>query len=270
MELIEHGENHYGKTSEARLIAYKHGDKTIVGDSFFTAPFKIMSPFYQEDLMQVMILSASAGIMAGDKQKFLFEVRKGAKAEILSQSYEKIHKMESGQATRETCLKVDSNSYLKYSPLPTLPFAESAFESTTTVYLEDVTSRFVMVEILACGRDARGERFRYRYYKNLVKVYIRDDLIYRDNTRYDPLQFPMEGIGFYEGYSHQANILLFNMKCTPEWIEQVRDNFTKLEDFTGGITRLTSGDVVIRMLGKSAQQLEMISEKLYQYLVKSI
>ncbi len=262
MEQLEEKKNQYGKISEVRLRACKQGEKTMVADCFFTAPFKIMSPFYKKDEMQVMLLTASAGIMEGDMQKLEIQVEEGAKMEMLSQSYEKIHKMEHSHATRETHLQVSKNAYLKYNPLPTIPFAESAFESTTNVYLEDKTSKFSMVEILSCGREARGERFQYRRYKNQVHIYVQDQLIYRDNTLYEPSRFPMEKMGFYEGYSHQANVLLFHCNCTTEWIEQVREEFAKLDNFTAGITRIASGDVVIRMLGESAQQLENVVERI--------
>lgn len=50
--------------------------------------------------MQVMVLSASAGIMEGDVQKFDIHVNPGTSLEYLSQAYEKIHKMKEGMARR--------------------------------------------------------------------------------------------------------------------------------------------------------------------------
>lgn len=38
---------------------------------------------------QVMLLSASAGIMDGDRQEFDLNIREGASVEFISQSYEK-------------------------------------------------------------------------------------------------------------------------------------------------------------------------------------
>ena len=43
-----------------------------------------------------MPLCASAGIMAGDSQEFSYHVKEGADLEVLSQSFEKIHKMDEG------------------------------------------------------------------------------------------------------------------------------------------------------------------------------
>lgn len=62
--------NQFGKLSKLHITtAYKEG-KTIMEDVSFTAPFKIMHPFYEKkDFMTVMLLTASAGIMAGDRQE---------------------------------------------------------------------------------------------------------------------------------------------------------------------------------------------------------
>lgn len=78
-----------------------------------------MLPFYlREDYMQVMVLSASAGIMEGDVQKFDIHVNSGTSMEYLSQAYEKIHKMKEGMARRETKIVVEPDAFLKYAPLP--------------------------------------------------------------------------------------------------------------------------------------------------------
>ena len=83
-------ENKFGKTSEVRLETELRDGKVVLSDVFFTAPFKVMLPFYlREDYMQVMVLSASAGIMEGDVQKFDIHVNSGTSMEYLSQAYDK-------------------------------------------------------------------------------------------------------------------------------------------------------------------------------------
>ena len=47
-----------------------------------------------------MPLCASAGIMRGDRQEFSYEAGEGADLEVLSQSFEKIHRMDGGSAYR--------------------------------------------------------------------------------------------------------------------------------------------------------------------------
>jgi len=76
---------------------------------------------------------------------------------------------------------------------------------------------------------------------------------------------PMEGIGMYEGYTHVANIFLTKLRDTAanlqlqEKIWQILDEASETE---GGITRLTTGDMALRIFGQCAQKLQQTAEKI--------
>ena len=134
-------DNKFGKISRISACAALKDGRTILEDLSFTAPYKIMMPFEKENGgIQIMPLCASAGIMAGDSQEFSYYVKEGADLEVLSQSFEKIHKMDEGSATRTIEVQVDKNATLYYYPQPVIPFAQSAFDSKMTIHVEDETS----------------------------------------------------------------------------------------------------------------------------------
>lgn len=256
-------ENQFGKLSRLQLRAVFNGEKTVLEDVHFTAPFKVMRPFYEKPgIMTVMLLSASAGIMAGDRQEMEFQVEPGAAMEFVSQAYEKIHKMEEGEAKRKTVIEVGKGASFYYTPLPTIPFAGSAYESTTEVSLADGTSRFIMSEILACGRAARGERFAYRYFKNRVSVRQGQRLIYRDNTHYEPEAWDMEGFGMYEGFTHLANLLICNKPVSEPQVVRMREILDDAPDVEGGVTQNGENLTVVKALGNTAQGLADIIGKI--------
>lgn len=258
-------ENKFGKTSTIRLSTRKKDGKAILEDVYFTAPFKIMSPFYQSpDSMQVMMLTASAGIMEGDVQEFEFTIGSGTTLEFCSQSFEKIHKMKTGQAVRHTAILIEEDAFFYYNPLPTIPFKDSAFKNTMDIRLASDTSRLVLCEILSCGRSASGECFAYRYYHSLIQVYKGGRLIYRDNTRYEPQLFGMESLGMYEGYTHLANLLVCNLEKDVSWQERVRELIDGESKVTGGVTKLASGDYVVRILGRQAQKLQELCKAILE------
>ena len=184
-------DNKFGKISRISACAALKDGRTILEDLSFTAPYKIMMPFEKENGgIQIMPLCASAGIMAGDSQEFSYHVKEGADLEVLSQSFEKIHKMDEGSAARTIEVQVDKNATLYYYPQPVIPFAQSAFDSKMTIHLEDETSRLFLLEIISCGRNAHDERFQYRRFSSKVLLYRGDKLIYRDNTSYEPDKCP--------------------------------------------------------------------------------
>lgn len=258
-------ENHFGKTSQVRIATKLKNERAVLEDVYFTAPFKIMRPFYKTpDSLQVMMMTASSGVMEGDVQDFSFHIGSGTSLEFCSQSFEKIHKMKDGEAVRHTAIKVDEDACFYFNPLPSIPFKDSAFRNTMEVHLTSSTSRFIMSEILSCGRSACGECFDYRYYHSFIQVYQAGELIYRDNTHYDPLLFEMKGICMYEGYTHLANLLIYNMEKDNQWLESVRELIESKEQMTGGITRLASGDYMIKILGYQAQKLSDICREIIE------
>lgn len=261
------GENPFGKTSKLSLTAIKKEEKTILEDVSFTAPYKIMQPFQKKDgAIEVMLLAASAGIMEGDRQEFDFWIRQGADLKFISQSYDKIHQMKKGCAKRQTKVVVEKEASFCFYPQPIIPFKDSAFEGAMKVYLEDETAEFCMSEIFSCGRYASGEKFQYRYYHNLIEIYRKNKLIYRDNVRYEPSSFDMQGMGMYEGYTHLSSMFVSRSKEEKEdSFNQHVCQFLKEKKLEGDITRLAHGDYVIRIFGRRAQELEKANQEILEY-----
>lgn len=252
-------DNAFGKTSTLKLRAQRGQGKTIIADLSFTAPFKVMQPFYPPSgVMEVMLLSASAGLMEGDRQEITLDVSPGAAMAFKSQAYDKIHRMPGGgQAARQTQITLGAGGFLDYTPQPVIPFARSAFENTLEVDLAP-ESRFILREVIACGRAARGEAFDYRYFHSNTEVRREGRLIYRDNIRFEPEAFELLGIGLYEGYTHMGALTLFGIPVDADTLSALRERIERANDIVGGATRLASGDVAIRLLGRRAQVVEVV------------
>lgn len=259
--------NSFGKTSILDISSIKKDEKTILDNIYFTAPFKIIKPFYiSDDYIKVMMLSASAGIMDGDTQSIDIKVGNDTKVEFTSQSYEKIHKMKNGKATRNCSISVGKNAFLKYNPLPTIPFAESSFDSIMKISLEDNTSKLLLTEVISCGRSAMGEKFLYNQYNSYIEVRKSNKLIYRDNTMYNPSLFNMNSIGMFEGYTHLANILICNCGEKESFIDSARNLIDESDEVQGGVSKLQSNDITIKILGKTSQNLMNICERIIKLI----
>lgn len=295
------GANKFGRRSELRLVAERRGEKTVLADLTATMPFRVMHPFavpcaglagtagaegLAATAAQVMVMSTSAGIMAGDDQAINVEVGPGAALQVTSQAFEKIHRMGEGQsARRSTRLVVADGAFLDYSPQPTIPFAGSAYASDTVVELAGSYARLVYQEILSCGRAARGERFGYRSFRNHIRVDAAGAPVYLDNAIYEPAEMSMEEFGLYEGFSHLGNLVLVNCGIEERAFLRARDYLREetgvigaaagspvgaasgSEAVAGGVTRLVSGDVCVRLLGHRAQRVGDVLTRARELLV---
>lgn len=262
-------DNQFGKTSRLSVSAVRRDGRTILDDVSFTAPYKLMKPFPKANGgIQIMPMCASAGIMRGDTQEFAYHVGAGADLEVLSQSFDKIHKMDRGSASRHIRIEVEPDAVLYYAPQPVIPFAQSAFDSRMDIHLADASSHFFLQDIISCGRTAYDERFAYRRFSSKVLITRGEELIYRDNTWYEPDQMPMEGMGMYEGYTHMANLFLSG-PCM-QLQEPIWDILEQSEG-EGGVTALEQGDLAVRIFGTRAQQLQRTAEtirKLYENSIR--
>ena len=211
--------NQFGKVSRFELTAARSKNgTTFIKDSFFTSPFKIMKPFQKEDGgITVFQQSASPGILAGDTQKHNIIVEKGANLEIVSQSFEKIFKMEEGEkAERKISASVGEGGTLIYAPNPCIPFAKSNFVSSTKISLAK-DSRLIYEDCICAGRVAGGEVFDFTRYKNMIEIYREGRMVFRENlflegsdgqTRPERKAL-LQGKTMFGDFTHCGSMLIF-------------------------------------------------------------
>jgi urease accessory protein len=207
----------------------------------------------------------SSGIMAGDRQEINLNFGEGTGVVWTSQSYEKIHRMEAGAWAERNCtITVAANAFLHYRPLPVIPFGGSDFRGAVRINLAGDTSRLIYADILCAGRVARGELFQFRRCRQLVEIRRAGQLIYRDNTDLRPAETGslnlLGGIGFFEGFTHTASLALCN---TGDTLAQIRERLAALTRGTGiaaAATTLWGGALLVRALGHSAEELEILLE----------
>ncbi|MDR1712723.1 MAG: urease accessory protein UreD [Coriobacteriales bacterium] len=188
-EACANAANRYGQASRLYLRIAANAGRSYLAESSFTAPLKVLEPFYDtQGRMLLTLITVSAATMAGDVQDIELELAADASARISSQAFEKLHAMPAGsQASRRITARIGSGATLDYSPLPTIPFADSAFVGSLHFELADTTSRLFYSDILAAGRIAAGERFAMRRWCNCVELYQQGRLAWMDNLVLEPI-----------------------------------------------------------------------------------
>lgn len=242
--------NQFVTESKLNLEIQNVRGKNVLSDVFFTAPFKITTPFYEENFLKVMILNVSAGMMAGDSQTITIRCKEQAKTILTTQAYEKIHKMqEGGSAEREMSLHIESNSTVYYTPLPTIPFRDSSFRTTNNIFLEDESSQLFYTDILCCGRKSLGEYFIFQEYHSLLKIYMGKKIIYLDNTKYE--KDDINPTYMFLNYSHILTIVLINFSNK---IEDIENKMNIYENIEYGISTLEhSNSLCIKVLANDSE-----------------
>lgn len=65
-----------------------------IKNMYMTPPLRVMRPFFEDKFTEVMIMSSSPGLLAGDTQSYEIYAKDDTNVKVLSQSYEKIHPMD--------------------------------------------------------------------------------------------------------------------------------------------------------------------------------
>ena len=84
----------------------------------------------------------------------------------------------------------------------------------------------------------------------------------------EPESQQLNGIGFYEGYNYQANVLLFNPKADEELKNNIVRFLGDYEAIEYGATVTYCNLIVIRILGKSSEKLKVITDALEEYVIE--
>lgn len=243
-----------GNRGILRVRTAERGGRTFLDGCYFEAPYKIARPFVQDDGgIAMIVMSASAGFLENDVYDVGLRIGSRSKVTLTDQSYTKIFKMAQGEAVKNVRITVEEGAVLRYLPLPTIPFEKSSYHSITNVDIKKGGS-LVYRDILSCGRLGSGEKFAFSKYHSELNLFSGGRRVLRENTLLKPGDDSLTGLGYYEGYTHQATLCFFGDVRPDE--DKAAACLEKFSDLEFGITNTLLGGVAIRMLGREAEQLE--------------
>jgi len=242
--------------SSLHIKAGFKNNKTFLKESYCTHPYKIANVTEDKsgDLLRLMMMSSSPGILDKDKYTVEIDIEENAKLWLTTQGYQRIFTMKNG-ATQNLKVDIRNKGSFAYLPHPNVPHESSDFISHNTIHLA-VNHELLWSEITTCGRKGSGEEFKFTRYKNITQIYIDGRLVVKENVLLEPAKRNIHSIGQLENHSHQSSLLFLNNQVD---IEQVAEECSLIlsaaEDITFGISRLAVNGIVIRLLGYKGEQL---------------
>ncbi|MBC2581206.1 urease accessory protein UreD [Clostridium sp. DJ247] len=253
--------NNYQEDSFLKVKTQWKNNKTVLKDCYFTAPLKITKPFYdyENNTMKLCVMNTSPGVLEGDRYIIEFNLNENSRLHVYSQSYNKIFNMKEGYAFQKLNINLSSKSRFEYFVQPTLPFKGANFKGSTDVNMDD-DSTLVYREIISCGRYRREEIFEFKKYSSLTKISYNGKLIFLDNTVLEPEKQELWDIGFYEGFTHQANVFIVSSNVNEELREGIVSYLNHKNNIVFGASISCPKVLIIRMLGKNSEELCKITE----------
>ena len=234
--------------------APRAGGRTVLAKQSFRAPFHLGKSYWDAGVLQVRVVNATAGILAGDRLELAVRIQAGAALLVMTPAATRAYMMRSGAAECRQTFAVESGGWLEYAPEPLFPHRDSDYTQTTR--LEAAAGAEVYyADALAPGRATRGETWAWHDLRLSLDVFHGGDRVLRER---------LAGAGAALG----RRAAFFG---TPQaWFGTVIALSSKLDDVAGlperlaagvgagvclGATRLRRGGWIVRVVAPEGQAL---------------
>lgn len=190
----ERGERLARRVSASLRLVFEHEAATRatrLAASVQEPPLRVVRGFAQSDGAALVHLhNVSGGLLGGDSLAMNVELGAGASAQITTTGATRIYRPRADAAptVQTTEVAIAEGGLLEYVPDAVIPFAGARYEQRTRIRLVEGAGLFWW-EMLAPGREARGEIFEYESVEMRTEIYARGRRIMAERIRVAPKEF---------------------------------------------------------------------------------
>jgi urease accessory protein len=212
----------------------------------------------------VYLLNPTGGVLEGDRLEAEIRVEAGAHAVVTTPSATKIHRMDRRRAESRTRLCVAGGAMLEYVPEPVIPFAGSRFIEDLSIEVAR-GGKLLAWEILAPGRQARGEVFAYDHLGLRLRVAEDGQVVLRDRADLRPREESSGALGMGDA-THYGVLLALGGR--PEaLVEALRGT---IDGCRAGVSRLPGTGVLLKMLADRGRDIEAVFRRARERVLREL
>jgi urease accessory protein len=157
-------------------------------------PLRVIRAFAREDGSCLAHLhNVSGGILGGDHLALDVKIGPRANVQITTTGATRIYRPRaiSAPAEQHNKIEIAAGALLEYVPDPIIPYAGARFSQSTEIHLAPGAALFWW-EVLAPGREARGEIFAYERVDMRAEIFASGRIIAADQVRLEPQSRALE------------------------------------------------------------------------------
>ncbi|MFI5090382.1 MAG: urease accessory protein UreD [Terriglobales bacterium] len=236
--------------------------RTVLAASRQQAPLQVVRAFALEDGGALAHLhNVSGGLLGGDRLELRARVGTGANAQLTTTGATRIYRPRelAADAVQSNRISVGENALLEYVPDPIIPFAGARFRQQTTIKLAPGAGLFWW-EILAPGREARGELFAYDRMELKMDIWTPNRLIAAERVRLEPPMHALSSLARLGDYRYWATFYICRVGAGPklwataeERLRAVAASVSPTGETRWGISTLAADGLVVRCLSRQGR-----------------
>jgi len=196
-------------------------EHTVLAASRQEPPLKVVRAFnVQGGAALAHLHNVSGGLLGGDQLALKVHVGARAHVQLTTTGATRIYRprRHALPATQTNEFTVNEGALLEYVPDAIIPYAGARFSQTTTIHLARGAGIFWW-EILAPGREARGESFAYDSVEMKTNVIALNQPIASERARIEPARRSTQSFGRLGPYRTWATFCIARVGPSPaEWL----------------------------------------------------
>jgi urease accessory protein len=254
-----------GRDGTLHLRFARSGRSTILAQSRFSLPLQVLTPLEMEDgSAYLMLLNPTGGVLGGDHLVTEIVQEPGTHVCLTTPSATRIYRTLQQPAVLETAIELGKGATLEYLPDHTIPHIGSALRQSLRIEMA-AGSKAIVLDSLASGRVAHGERWGFREIDSRTEVHVCGKPIFINRTQIVPACQSPRRIGWMGEFDYMACVLLV-ADGFEDWQPVAANINTELEaesQVSGGVSLLSQGGCVIRYRTRSASEITHVNKRLW-------
>ena len=254
-----------GRDGFLRLRFARSGANTILAQSRFSLPLQALTPLTLADgASYLMLLNPTGGVLGGDHLVTEIAQETGTHVCLTTPSATRIYRTAEKPAILETVIRLEEGATLEYFPDHVIPHVGSALRQSLRVEMAR-GSRVILLDSMASGRVAHGERWCFTEMDLRTEVYACGRPVYINRTKIVPATNRPDRLGWMEEFDYTSCLGLFAGGFT-RWEEvaaAMNEELLSAPDVRGGATLISRGGCVVRFLARSASDMTLANKKLW-------
>ncbi len=249
-----------GRIGELRLQYAKLDGRTVIAQSYFTTPWKLLPPIYLDDTgaAYTLLVNPSGGLVGGDGLSIDMILDRDAHVLVSAPSANRVYRSEGKLSEQVINITVGSGAILEWLPEHTIPFAGSRFRQAIHVSLAP-SATIILWDALASGRMARGERWAFTHLENEIQITTATGASLVERYILDPAA-DLGRVGLAEEWDYVASLYVVSDAVSPEiWADLESKVAAILEKFPGqvlgGVSTPAIPGLAIKLLARTAPDL---------------
>ena len=232
---------------------------TILADSRQEPPLKVVRAFTLEDGSALAHLhNVSGGLLGGDRLALSIRVGAGASVQVTTTGATRVYRPreEARSVTQVNDISVGENALLEYVPDAIIPFAGARYSQRTTIHLASGAGLFWW-EILAPGREARGEIFEYACVEMKTDLLALGRPIAAERVRLEPRSRNISDLARLGPYRYWVTFYVCRVGlkanawlAAEQRLREVAAGLTRSGEMLFGVSTLVAHGLVIRCLAR--------------------